>query len=871
MRWRFLTEIQLALAVLSTAQTSGASEICGTVPSYAFFESTDDCSAFIFCNEGEEVIYQCHDDEIWSQVNGACVLGNAETCEPWTAEIECVNKTEGQLVAYPRDCGRFILCGANEAIVQECERGMIFDELESKCVIGRLDGCELLAFPCDGNEDDGWKHPDHCDIGIRCSENNTILEPCPEGYIFREDFQICFPGDVPTCEALPLEEMCVNRTNQILVHPDRCQSFVQCNNDESIEQDCPRGRIFHARNVTCIVGSISSDGTCESLDQICTNSTSGDVFQHSEDTCDIYIQCLDSATPQINFCASGRIWSQRWLMCIPGTQNDCQPSSLETMCYNQPIWARFPHPTDCTKIVSCNVVDYTEISCPVGYIVEPGTLDCILGVQENPETCISLADSCTTNPNAVLPFPGECERYIQCQNGSPSLMFCSPGGIFVEDLGRCAPGEIEECSLLPCNDQIAQHPNYCHIFVTCNNDQVSAALCPYQHIFHQHMLRCTPGDESTCEYDPLETMCVGRFTNSIYPYPSEELRCDVSIRCNNGESELQFCPAGMVHKRETLECVLGDDTTCDVFDWSCAENDPWRRTHPTDCNVIAICEGGNIVTDTCDPGQMFDDDLLNCIPGSCEPTDPLDTICDGQIDGVLVPHWDSENCADYYECQNEDPVGRSCTEGHIFHSVDRICIPGTVSYCEDLRGHCVGVPNGNQIFPDPVKCNLYLECMDGITTVGTCDAGYIFQETFGVCVPGDVDSCQVTVDSLCAGMPDGTQLPHPDTSNCEEYIVCVDELSTTARCLNGEIFHRTENICISGIPQASDGSQCIDLRDRCIGRADGNYALLERCDLYIVCTSAQTTVQSCPDGQIFPDDAVGNCVSGNVDTCEVSV
>ncbi|XP_001661598.2 uncharacterized protein LOC5574698 [Aedes aegypti] len=862
MWWKFIATGLLVIAARIAAQDPGQVEFdCSSVLTYAFFSLEANCSRFVFCNNTEAKHFECGGDEIWSQANGACVLGDQETCEEWTLKNACGNNTDDRLVSYPRDCGKYIQCGEDEVKVLECEPGMIFSELRSQCFVGSLKECELLENVCDGRENDYVTHPERCDVAIMCDKEEITTELCSEGDIFSEEFQICVPGNSKTCQPLPLEEMCVNRTDQVLLHPDRCQSYVQCQNGVSIEKDCSRGTIFHPRNMSCVVGKVGDGNSCELLDEICTNSIVGELREHSDEFCDIFVECLEDEIPRINFCGTGRIWSQRWLLCIPGNTIGCVPSSLETICDNQQFGAIFPHPEDCSMIVSCNLTHANEIACPENHIVQPGTLGCILG---DPNTCKSLDEMCANQMDLSISFPEDCERFVRCRNENPSLEHCAPGEIFIETLQKCTPGNTESCLPLTCETGFTRHPNYCNLYFDCQAGQVNVNMCPYQLIWHEHLWRCTPG--SDCVYDPLDTMCIGRFNGDVFPYPTNDNSCDTFVTCANGEAWKETCPSGMILRQQILDCVPGDDQTCRDFDMSCTRESEWVEIHPTRCNIRIICMLGELSTRECPVGQIVDEELLICVPGTCPETNPIDTICSGRPDGELVPDLDQANCVNYYECLNGLPIANSCPEGRIFQRLEKICAPGIASRCEDLRDFCRGRPNGAASFPEDGKCNIYLACNGDTTDVRDCPAEEIFIDgNTGVCVPGFIPECtRLPLETMCQGRADQLEYPHPD--DCSSYVTCLNNQASVDTCERGNIYSGINSQCLAG-------DSCV-LFNGCAGQANGIILLhptSSLCDLYVECVNGLPETKECPQGQIITSETGNVCVPGDSSTCSVTL
>ncbi|XP_065076549.1 uncharacterized protein LOC135700083 [Ochlerotatus camptorhynchus] len=656
MLWNCLLTAWVATAVLIAAQEPDPEVDCSSV-SYAFYSIEDDCSKFVFCNDGKAEEFSCRVDEYWSQQAGACVFGDSETCQDWSPEMACSGKTTGIKVPYPSDCGKFVLCSEEGDTIQDCEQGLIFEN--DRCVVGNLEDCESYEPKCDGKENEKLEHPDRCDAFLKCGAEEVTLEFCPEGAIFRNDIRRCVLGDLEKCEPLPIAEMCENRVNETLVHPDRCESFVQCKEgEEPSEEDCPRGKIFNSRSLNCEVGDLD---TCELLDQVCVIATVGEMLEHPNG-CDMHIICLQGEIPQLGFCPFGRIWRQDMMMCVPGNQASCDRASFESMCDDQPYGVIYPHPEGCSILVKCTLPYAVEIPCPAHHILQPGTLDCILGDQDK---CISYNDLCIDKLYEIVALPDTdtCDAFIFCLNENPELRNCPIGDIFDATLGICSPGNNNNCELIECihPDSVSRHPNFCNIFTRCNNGQISTQFCPFEHIFHETMKRCTPGNAMECVYDSLEEMCKGRFNDIVYPHPSTDNECIEYVLCMDGEANVNACPEGMVLRPEHLDCVPGVEKDCQVLDIVCHADEESEIVHPGRCDMKIICNNGTFTVEACPSGEIVHPDELSCVPGICEDPAPVNE-CSGKPDGV----YEYSDCSRYVVCTNEEPSIEDCPAREIF-------------------------------------------------------------------------------------------------------------------------------------------------------------------------------------------------------------
>ncbi|XP_058836814.1 uncharacterized protein LOC131693198 [Topomyia yanbarensis] len=675
MEWLFKVTLGLiviaGLAGDTQAQSTDFEIRCGRF-SFAFFGDPSDCGRFVFCDEGMPVEHECEPDEIWSQRDASCVLGDRETCELWDARDACVGLGDGP-IGFPRNCERYINCIEEQAEVVDCAPGWIYVENGTDCVIGSSTLCKSLEHLCTDNATQNLSvHPDFCDAFISCDANEIMLDFCPANEIFRSDIQFCAPGDPERCTLTRLDALCVDRPSGIVAHPQGCTKFVECYEDSPTEVQCLRGEVFNPRNSECVVGN---DETCEVLGEVCINQPNEWVIE-TPNHCDLYIRCSDNSS-SLRSCSPGTILRPDMQFCVPGHNETCEFTPLEEMCNNSPFGSVFPHPDNCAKYVRCAVNVVSEIPCPLYHIVRPGTIECVPG---DPATCQLLEDLCIDRNDEKIPHPIDCDSYIQCHEHQSAILVCPPGEIFDVTEQNCIPGNTVTCEALYClnqEDGVSPHPNECNVFVQCDSENISLHECLAGYIFHPALLVCTPGNMSSCVLDPVEEMCVGRFDGSRYPYPDLD-ECTRYVVCTNGQSNVRSCPANNVLLPRYLECVPGDVDTCEHFENLCSADLEAVFHHPSRCDIKIVCYTGRPALEFCSDGQIVDRESFQCVPGDVDVCLPLDNLCDGRPDG---DYKNPVDCTQFVRCKSGVATEVNCPDGEIFVVEEKICYPGDVSSC----------------------------------------------------------------------------------------------------------------------------------------------------------------------------------------------
>ncbi|XP_055528003.1 uncharacterized protein LOC129720552 [Wyeomyia smithii] len=759
-------------AGLVLAQNPQVQARCAQV-SYALFEDQDDCGQFVFCQGGTAEQLECLTDEIWFQSRTACVLGNRSTCEPWDPQDACDGRPNGPTV-YPRNCMQFINRTELQAEVIECLPGFVYVENGTSCQVGNAISCEPLSSLCAVNDtSDLFPHPILCNAYIRCNKTEAVLEYCSENEIFEANLRICVPGKAETCTATPADAICDVKSDGVFPHPEECTKFVQCSESITNIVDCQQGEIFNPSIADCSVGNTEN---CLLLDTICIDQQNGALLNFSF---------------------------------VPGNKETCEFTPLEEMCDHVPFGTIFPNPYDCTQRVSCsNNINVPDL-CLNHTIVEPGTLDCVPGDQESYRFLDSFCEGINYGN---VEFPSDCRVYVSCDQEVATFVECLPGEIFSASEQTCISGNTLECDPLGCAEQENStliHPNHCNKFIICYNGQISLHPCPIGDIFNPTFLVCTAGDPTTCEFHPVEQMCVGHYNDT------------------------QTCPDETVLQPQTLYCF------------------PAILPHPTSCDMKIICIAGLPVIKRCPEGEIINENMV-CVPG-----DVIDCFCLGRANGLYKHPGD---CSQYLRCSNEEVERITCPEGEIFREDMLLCVPGDSTSCvpAQVGDMCEGRPDG-QRYPHPYECDQFVVCADELPTVSACDRGNVIQPGTGNCAAGNAGTCEL-YDNLC--VEEETDIGHPEY--CDIFIDCQLETGVAKSCSRGEIWDHGSS---SGLPGTVEPCEVLNLCSE--EEDDVRLPHPEFCDIYIECVESEDTIVACPVDRIF-DFTTGECVAGDSETCEVN-
>ncbi|XP_053685795.1 uncharacterized protein LOC128735329 [Sabethes cyaneus] len=841
-----LLKVLLALAALTAvvfAQNPEHEARCAQA-SYSFFEDRTDCGQFVFCQDGTPEEFECMTDEIWSQTEASCVLGNRTTCELWDPKDSCVDLPDGPLI-YPRNCRQFINCTAQQAEVIACLPGFIYVENATDCEVGDTVLCQSLVSRCaESGTRELFSHPNLCNAFIWCNETEANLDFCPVNHIFEVNIQFCVPGDAEKCVITPVDEICDELPTGVFPYPDDCTKFVQCKDGETVVVDCQPAEVFNPRISECAPGDAE---TCVLFDEVCANQRDGTLVGHPNH-CAAYITCINE-TAEVHFCPINKIFRADMQFCVPGNNETCVFTPLEQMCVDIPFGTIYPHPDDCTQYVRCENNAANNVSCPANHIIEPRTIQCVPG---DTETCLFLDALCEGINDGKLAIPNECGMYISCQQEVATILECPLGEMFDASQLRCVPGDEEECIPIICvagENNMLVHPNHCNMFSLCDNGHLSLHLCPVYHIFHSALKVCSPGDLISCTLSPLDQMCVGRFDDSRFPYPAEG-NCLQYVVCKSGQSNVESCPAETVLRPSLLDCFPGHTDTCELLDITCDPNNEQILPHPTRCDLKILCVAGFPTVQACPEGQIVDPITMNCVPGEV-----IDCFCRGKENGLYEHPMD---CDRYVRCVDSTVEQNSCPPGEIFRADMLLCVPGDSLSCErtQLTDMCQGRPN-DQRYPHPEECDKYVICTDNLPTVNECVRGNVIQPGTGACAAGNAETCGL-YDDLC----EERNIQHPGF--CDVYIDCQSETTVAIPCSRGAIWDQDNTRCSPGTVDPCELLTVCSEEDKEEGAARPHPI----CDIFVRCGTEGDTIVECPSGEIFDETAAG-CAPGDSETCEL--
>ena len=251
--------------------------------------------------------------------------------------------------------------------------------------------------------------------------------------------------------------------------------------------------------------SFTIPATCDSVPHPVCGPVADQNMPYPYD-CKLYIECRDGET-YYRACPPGLIYHPSMQVCTPGDYETCEFTPRENMCTGRDQ-GRFPVPDQqqCKEFIACSNGVGRVASCPAGTALRPRFFDC---VPANEETCETYEHICFSHNNLIVSHPARCDMYISCVAEVAYIVPCRRGEVFVphfkKDYNVCVIGSTNNCVSLfsICygreNGAVLEHPDFCDVYIACNDGTARVQDCPYGYIFSPTKQRCVIGHALTCQ------------------------------------------------------------------------------------------------------------------------------------------------------------------------------------------------------------------------------------------------------------------------------------------------------------------------------------------------------------------------------------
>ncbi|XP_058122242.1 probable chitinase 10 [Anopheles ziemanni] len=186
----------------------------------------------------------------------------------------------------------------------------------------------------------------------------------------------------------------------------------------------------------------------------------------------------------------------------------------------------------------------------------------------------ALCSDAATEAYVVLPYPEDCNMYVECQNRELiSVENCPAGLHFNPTKSVCDSPDHAECLDYVCQDNPEgkllelSSVNDCRLHFLCVGNTTIVRLCAPGTVFDGENGWCIPDDaENPCQRvrppaPPTSVIDQCRADSELKKIPHPQL-CDVYYRCLNGRLFVRQCPPGLLFDNDRAQCNLAENVSC---------------------------------------------------------------------------------------------------------------------------------------------------------------------------------------------------------------------------------------------------------------------------------------------------------------------
>ncbi|XP_017860669.1 PREDICTED: mucin-5AC [Drosophila arizonae] len=513
------------------ATTPGPAELCATEPLGTSYPYEQNCEYYILCmGDGEFYIARCISNTYFDPKTGECgpnvsptacreqdattttttaatTTTTTTTTKTTTEAVStistpttsvattpqppggiCGNKDEGEMIAYPNDCSKYIVCVSPIPVGFYCTPGSYFSAQQQQCVSWEDSDCdkEMATTPgsghtqapleptmCTNSTRDTFPYPENCQWFIRCVNDYIyMMDVCNCGEYYDPISGKC-GADVPsdacrwdytsttaatTTETTPEPTPPVTRPppqkgpcdgaadGELVPYPNDCSKYIKCDRPIAAAYDCADGDEFSPEQRKCMEASLAncSVGTTPSWPG---STTASDQTTESTES------PVSSTTTETSTTSETSSTTE------PLTTTEIS-TTTEPQTTTEPPSTPSPSTTTESSTTPSTSTTTETLTTP-----ESSTASEISPTTEPPTTATSSSSTapesttteqtttpapsggiCGNKPNgSLVPYPNNCEKYIVCQEPIPIGYDCPEGLEFSPTELQCMDPELANC------------------------------------------------------------------------------------------------------------------------------------------------------------------------------------------------------------------------------------------------------------------------------------------------------------------------------------------------------------------------------------------------------------------------------------------
>ncbi|XP_065359267.1 peritrophin-44-like [Calliphora vicina] len=162
---------------------------------------------------------------------------------------------------------------------------------------------------------------------------------------------------------------------------------------------------------------------------------------------------------------------------------------------------------------------------------------------------------------------------------------------------------------------------------------------------------------------------------------SNDKDCESYYLCvgKNIDPLSQKCPPNQHFSEKHNTCMSYHEANCEASSKWCKKRKDNTRFPKDNCYEYYECENELALTKSCAYNEHFDRDLGKCVSGMCED-DKRVPDCKNKHDGVRVAH---AKCYKYFVCLNQSLYEAQCASGYYYDGDRSVCVRDVNNVCND--------------------------------------------------------------------------------------------------------------------------------------------------------------------------------------------
>ncbi|XP_034655873.1 mucin-2 [Drosophila subobscura] len=373
----------------------------------------------------------------------------------------CGDRDEGENIAYPKDCNKYIVCVSPIPIAFYCPAGSYFSSKFQNCASWEDSDCDqdastTTASPgitqppleptiCTNSSRDTFPYPDNCQWFIRCVDDYIyMMDVCNCGEYYDPISGKCgadVPSDAcrwdytstttttsePTTSTAvtrppPQKNPCDNVADGVLVpYPNDCSKYIKCDRPIATAFDCDEGDEFSVELGKCVDAAIAGCSVTTTVNPWgsttptipSTKTTTGDSSTDSS---------TESSTESSTDSSTESSTDSSTVSSTDASTESSTDSSTDSSTASSTVSITTPEPDSTSTAPGTTTTDSPTTPKPSGGVCEGKTDD------------------------SLVPYPNNCSKYIMCQYPIPVAFDCDDGLEFSPTELQCMNPDLANCS-----------------------------------------------------------------------------------------------------------------------------------------------------------------------------------------------------------------------------------------------------------------------------------------------------------------------------------------------------------------------------------------------------------------------------------------